>query len=508
MRGASAGRCNDFCRRHAKHDLLGRCAALFFEFENGTAFDVALFRQFSGWEMINKRTGLAAFAVLAASTPGHATVTISSAATQNMSCSTGTCVPTAPKAVLNAGDLETLLAAGGVSVVTTNGSVQANNIAITAAFSWSAPNSLTLDAYQSITFSAVVRNLSTGNVALVTNDGGPGGALTFTIGSGRLDTNAVSIGGVKYKMASSVKELAQKIVSDTHGNYALSHNYDARGDGVYYAPPIPALFGGRLIGLGHNISNLVIADTANDSTGLFMYLKKNASVIGIALRNVVVGGPNIAGGIAGENDGTISNSSVSGNVHCRGGVAGGLVGMNDGTITTSQSSASVGASYAGGLIGLNGGKVSLSFATGTVKARTNGTAGGLVGLYGGSVEDSYAEGQVIGSRKSGVAGFIGDDANARIATSYSTGAGGGKHAQVGGFTCTEPGGASYKHSYWDTTTSGTDQASCSSSVSGITGLTTEQLQSGLPQGFSNKIWAEDLNINGGFPYLIGNPPPK
>jgi len=43
---------------------------------------------------------------------------------------------------------------------------------------------------------------------------------------------------------------------------------------------------------------------------------------------------------------------------------------------------------------------------------------------------------------------------------------------------------------------------------GITGLTTQQLQSGLPTGFDPKIWAENPNINNGLPYLIANPPPK
>ena len=43
-------------------------------------------------------------------------------------------------------------------------------------------------------------------------------------------------------------------------------------------------------------------------------------------------------------------------------------------------------------------------------------------------------------------------------------------------------------------------------IPGITGLTTAQLQSGLPAGFDPSIWAESPNINGGLPYLITNPP--
>jgi hypothetical protein len=41
---------------------------------------------------------------------------------------------------------------------------------------------------------------------------------------------------------------------------------------------------------------------------------------------------------------------------------------------------------------------------------------------------------------------------------------------------------------------------------GVTGLTTEQLQSGLPEGFDPSIWGESADINGGLPYLLANPP--
>jgi hypothetical protein len=33
------------------------------------------------------------------------------------------------------------------------------------------------------------------------------------------------------------------------------------------------------------------------------------------------------------------------------------------------------------------------------------------------------------------------------------------------------------------------------------------MKSGLPDGFDPAIWASDPNINGGYPYLIANPPP-
>src|SRR5579862_4771195 len=101
--------------------------------------------------MISKHAALAALMATAASAPAHAAVTISTAATQNMSCSNGTCVPTATQAVLNASDLESDLSEfGNVRVMTTGSGVEANNIVVKAAFSSPDSTSLTLDAHKAI----------------------------------------------------------------------------------------------------------------------------------------------------------------------------------------------------------------------------------------------------------------------------------------------------------------------------------------------------------------------
>src|ERR1700733_10116591 len=52
-----------------------------------------------------------------------AAVTISTAATSNMSCVSGVCSPTAKDAVLNVSDLTTMLASGNVTVNTATGSL-------------------------------------------------------------------------------------------------------------------------------------------------------------------------------------------------------------------------------------------------------------------------------------------------------------------------------------------------------------------------------------------------
>src|ERR1700733_12111792 len=86
------------------------------------------------------QSGIFCFAVslagLLSVSPSRADVVISAAATQNMTCSGGVCEPTSSNAVLNASDLESMLAAGNVTVVTLNTGVQANNIDVAARFSW------------------------------------------------------------------------------------------------------------------------------------------------------------------------------------------------------------------------------------------------------------------------------------------------------------------------------------------------------------------------------------
>jgi hypothetical protein len=80
----------------------------------------------------------------------------------------------------------------------------------------------------------------------------------------------------------------------------------------------------------------------------------------------------------------------------------------------------------------------------------------------------------------------------------------------GGFVGTAKAYSYFENAYWDTDTSGITNLSQGAgniaNFPGITGLTTRQLQSGLPAGFDPKIWAENSSINGGLPYLITNQP--
>ena len=62
-------------------------------------------------------------------------------------------------------------------------------------------------------------------------------------------------------------------------------------------------------------------------------------------------------------------------------------------------------------------------------------------------------------------------------------------------------------SYWDTTSSGQTQGAGNfANESGLTALTTTQLQTGLPTGIDSEIWGENASINQGLPYLLSIPP--
>jgi GLUG motif-containing protein len=461
--------------------------------------------------------------LLGAMSAAHADVAISADPTSNMSCSGGVCTPTAADAVLNVSDLESYLASGSLEVTTTGSGVQANNIDVTAPFAWSAANTLTLDAYDSITVTGAVTDSGAGGVALDTNDGGSGGALSFVSGGALTITNlkdALTINGTKYKLEKDIKGLAYDIVKHAPDRaFAMANDYDAKKDGIYRSSPVPLMFEGAFNGLGHVIANLEIADSADSQFGFFYEVQAPGTISSVGLENVVVRGTiaNAVGGLVGELfGGTVSNSWTSGTIN--GGYStatGGLAGYVDGgLVSNSWSSAHVvnlNEEGVGGLIGYmtGGGIVSGSFATGRVSKYL--CVGGLVGYSeGSSIMNSYAIGPSIGtySDYDNVGGFVGCSISLSISDSYSTGrVKGATGAVVGGFIGSNS-SSSYSNCYWDKQTSKVKTGTGTGGAKGVVGLTTAQFQSGLPVGFNATIWAEDPSINNGFPYLIANPPPQ
>jgi len=467
-----------------------------------------------------------------------------------MTCSGGTCSPTAAKAVLNVGDLESLLASGAVTVTTTGSGVQAGDIRVDAPLSWSSTNTLTLNAYQSIEIDQQISALGAGGITLNTQPGVPlyfnrKGRITFADLASPLTVN-----NTYYTLVNNIATLAADIANNPRfpgGNYALANDYDASIDGTYASPPIADYETGTVLGLGNAISNLAIDDpTPGANVGLFAFIGEAEGPYVLSLKlahvNVKGGDGSSVGGMVGYSYAHLQYVSVSGRV--RGGASsyvGGLVGQGEqGLISNSNSSAMVSGSRASFVGGLGGnGSAYASYATGKVRGGKNATAGGLIGdgyaqdsfatgsvsagsgsyvggfAGSGSGFNSYATGMVTGGNDSLVGGFVGfvggDDqpiySDPTAFCSYSTGkTAGGTGSYVGGYAGELAFGAS--DAYWDTTTSGTNVGVGHGNASGVTGLTTAQFQSGLPAGFSKKIWHEDSNINGGLPYLRANPPPS
>jgi hypothetical protein len=224
------------------------------------------------------------------------------------------------------------------------------------------------------------------------------------------------------------------------------------------------------------------------------------------------------GGLVGESFSTeISNSFATGQVTAgRGAFAGGLVGASGLSISRSFATGSVTAgdhSSVGGLIGYSGGQtVAQVYASGSATAGTNSFAGGLIGqqVYGIAIHDTYSTGAVsVGN--GGYAGSFAGQVTNKLGKSYGVGAvAGGSGTTIGGFVGADFSQGQISRSYWDTDTTGVaklDQGAGSPLHDhGVKGLSSAILKSGLPNGFSASVWAQDSQINSGFPYLRALPP--
>ena len=183
-----------------------------------------------------------------------------------------------------------------------------------------------------------------------------------------------------------------------------------------------------------------------------------------------------AGGLVGDNSGSVEASSANATVIADEHEAvGGLVGSNDGgTVLESTASGTVvGDEFVGGLVGNNedGGEVTEAFSTGTVYGEKG--VGGLVGTNDASVSDTYATGDVYGSES--VGGLVGSNENdATVSAAYTTVDVSGND-RTGGFAGENDG--SIEGGYWDgedVTDSSLDGVG-SGDGDGVTELDTDQL---------------------------------
>jgi hypothetical protein len=481
----------------------------------------------------------ALFAALAAP-PAEATMVISGQATKNVQCKNGICKATGHFAILNAGDLTGMLAAGDVTVVP---GTRALDIDIKVPLSWASASRLTLDAYHSIFIDRTLTVAGPGALTMTTNDGGSGGDLFFE-GKGRAIfwdlASSLIINGTHHTLVGDIATLASDIAAHPALSFALANNYDAGVDGTYGATPIPTTFYGAFDGLGNTISNLTLSTSSGSiallasANGRFADLRlthahatntgtssSNTALLAVVAHNLVddrVSGTIsaaccAAGGMLVDVRGSVARSSANVRITGTPATAGGLAAEipNGGGIAFSHADGDVtGTINAGGLIGetsflSGGGELIQDFATGKV---TGGQfAGGLVGYLSGHAQNSYATGAVSANE---VGGFVGVNDSDPLDHDYAIGhVQGPAGDEAGGFSGCDQFTASFD--YWDTDTAGVNVGNggsdgrCTETDTPI-GLTTAQFQSGLPNGFDPAIWAEDPSINNGFPYLIANPP--
>ncbi|MCK5774089.1 MAG: hypothetical protein KAH57_09915, partial [Thermoplasmata archaeon] len=210
----------------------------------------------------------------------------------------------------------------------------------------------------------------------------------------------------------------QDMSSDLSAHYLLINDVDASatsgwntGDGFDPIGNSMHNFTGSLDGQGYDINDLFINRIATSYVGLIAYLGADASLDNISLIELNISGNYQVGGLAGSNDGTVSNCYVTGSVKGVNRDIGGLVGHNDpGTVKNCFAICNViGDYYVGGLVGMSeyDGSIYNCSASGDVSGTES--VGGLVGrLYGGAgLSNCHATGNVIGTGEY-IGGLVGE----------------------------------------------------------------------------------------------------
>jgi len=160
---------------------------------------------------------------------------------------------------------------------------------------------------------------------------------------------------------------------------------DAAFDGVGFGFG----FGGTFDGGGHTISNLTM-NGMMDYTGLFCVVLKEGVVKNLHVVNFDITGKCKTGGLAGKNEGTITNCTVQGRLTMPDGdrercTYGGLIGFNYGHVTGCKADVELAAAGPvtksfGGLIGRNLGIVRQCCSAGSITV-----SGGEASYFGGFI---------------------------------------------------------------------------------------------------------------------------
>ena len=182
-------------------------------------------------------------------------------------------------------------------------------------------------------------------------------------------------------------ELRADLTFDENGDGQMTATGDPTywNSGAGWAPIGDASnqYGATFRGNGRTISHLYVNRATTSNVGLFGRTGSASSIEGVGVvRASVTGGNFYAGILAAYADGPITRSYTTGSVSSPT-TAGGLVGQNTGTIRASWSTATVRGS----------------------SSSSSTTAGGLVARNLGSIVASWSAGRVVAPRSGGLVGF-------------------------------------------------------------------------------------------------------
>lgn len=209
-----------------------------------------------------------------------------------------------------------------------------------------------------------------------------------------------------------------------------------------------APFTGTLDGAGFTINGLHIADRANDA-GLFLQIGTGGAVSDLTLAGVNVAGAD-AGAVAALNQGSITDVTVTGRVAAPTEpfnegpgidpvLLGGIAGNNEGTLTRVSFDGTVEGTVidarliAGGLAGRSSGDITNGTSSGTLSGtvfEAYGLFGGLVGYKGGGTIDAGRSAMAVDVNvladeipifETWIGGLVGDNQGGTIRRSLATG---------------------------------------------------------------------------------------
>jgi filamentous hemagglutinin family protein len=364
---------------------------------------------------------------------------------------------------ISGGQLSWLLVFSNITIDSVYGSGIDGNVNVFVPVIWQANTTLTLNATNNININAPIT--ATGaSAGLALNFGGY--AATGSVAAGHDYTiNApvtlsgasasLSINGQAYTLIHSMAQLAAlslpvidpktgrqaidpyynlPIWAPATGYYALGNNLDASGT-VYSRAVVPILTG-TLAGMGHQVSNLTINDTAGHGNDGFIG-SVGSMVTDTKTGRTSVNGVGAVRDIAVVNVNITDNNASTGNSGPDGALAGAV--YKGSTVRNAYSFAATmtGITSVGGLVGRNQGVIDNAHVYSVNISALNGGSGygGLVGENFGIIENSTAQGKVT------AAGVLSDGGGGLTFSSY-----------IGGLVGFNAGAIVNSHTYVDITT--------------------------------------------------------